>query len=68
MGPRRFLVSALSSAVVLTLVTVGILRTFREALEHPSDQWAHVLRHEQRFIEALRSTTSAEGDDAGGME
>ena len=41
--------------VLLTLVTAGLTRTLREALQQSDSlsQWTHVLRHEQRFIEAL---------------
>ena len=59
--------AAAASALVFFVVSfAGLARTVVSGLAVQGDelQWALVVRHEQRFLQALRSGTSAEGDDA----
>ena len=34
------------------------------AINDDDDAWEHVRQHEQRFLQALRQGSAAEGDDA----
>ena len=63
MRGRHQIVGALIGGGIL--VASALVRTFNDALAD-DDQWSAVLRHEQRFIQAMRVGTAAEGDDAGG--
>ena len=61
---------ALGGAITVVAVVItaghGLVRTFSEATRlTDSDQWTAVLRHEQRFVQALQQGSPAEGDDAG---
>jgi hypothetical protein len=59
--------AATASALALFAVSfAGLARTLVSGLSVEGDemQWAHVVRHEERFLQALRSGTAAEGDDA----
>ena len=44
----------------------GLARVIRSglAINNDDDAWAHVRQHEQRFLQALRQGSAAEGDDA----
>ena len=47
------------------LIARNLGRVYVDGLRAQSDnaQWAHVVEHERRFVEALRSGTASEGDD-----
>ena len=64
-GGRRRIVVALSFFALPSIA--GLVRTFETGLSVGDQQWDHVLKHEQRFIQALTAGTAAEGDDAGGF-
>ena len=62
----RGLASAAAALTLLILPVSGLYRTLAGAVSQGNEleQWEHVRRHEQRFIQALRSSTAAEDDDA----
>ena len=66
---RLRLAAGLAVSLVTTSLAVnGLVRVLEAGIEKSGDdddQWKHVRAHEERFIAALRSGTSAEGDDAG---
>ena len=66
---RLRLAAGLAVSLVTTSLAVnGLVRVLEVGIEKSGDdddQWKHVRAHEERFIAALRSGTSAEGDDAG---
>ena len=63
--------AGLALAATCTVIALpcfaGLVRTFDTGLSAGEDQWNHVIKHEQRFIQALKAGTAAEGDDAGGF-
>ena len=68
---RRWVVGGLglSCAVLASAALPNLARTFIDGLSDDvldnDAQWRHVSRHEERFVQALRAGTAAEGDDAG---
>ena len=67
MKPRVVRVGALAAAssALAILVASNFYRVYREVSATNSDdkQWESVLRHERRFLQAIKATTSAEGID-----
>ena len=58
--------AAAASALAFAFASAGLARTILTglAIDDDSQQWRHVVKHEQRFLQALRQGTSAEADDA----
>ena len=50
--------AAASAAGLARVITTGL------AINDDDDAWEHVRQHEQRFLQALRQGSAAEGDDA----
>ena len=67
MKPRVVRVGALAavSSALATLIASNFYRVYREVSTTNSDdkQWESVLRHERRFLQAIKASTSAEGID-----
>ena len=61
---RRAATAAVAAAV--GLIASGIARIFSDGLALSTDdaQWSLVRRHEERFVQALRANSAAEGDDS----
>ena len=57
---------ALATFGVAVASVAGVTRVVRQglAINNDDDAWTHVRQHEQRFIQALRQGSAAEGDDA----
>ena len=62
---RRAATAAVAAAVGLISLS-GIARIFSDGLALSTDdaQWSLVRRHEERFVQALRANSAAEGDDS----